>query len=415
MERGQESDDALSMAAIVAQMDAGTSGSTDTGQRVVRRGEMVEGVIASIDREGILVDIGSKSDGHVPAPEVAELLAGADPPRVGETVLAYVISTGDSEGRVIVSLREGRVERAWRTLDELGVSAGTLPARVVEANRGGLVVDALGLRGFVPLSQIATVRVQGTDSDTLQTRLIELIGTELTLRVVEVERRRNRLILSERMATQARREQDREEVLARLTPGEIRLGRVTSLTDFGAFVDIGGADGLVHLSELSWTRVARASDVVQVGDEIQVQVLSIDTERRKISLSIRRAQPEPWATAADRLAVGSIVEGTVTRLAPFGAFARLDDGLEGLIHISEMADGQVTNPRQVVAEGERRRMRILRVDPERRRLGLSLRGLDDPSPDDPSTYANYSSGDSGGGTIGDLAPGTWQQGFAEAD
>jgi small subunit ribosomal protein S1 len=418
VERGQDSEENLSMASIVEQMDAERT-AEEPGRRVPRRGEIVEGTIASIDRDGILIDVGGKSDGTVPVHEIAELMQSENPPKVGDQVLAYVLASGDREGRMLLSLRQGEVERAWRSLEQLFNSGQVIEAKVTESNKGGVIVDALGLRGFVPISQLSGVRHDATNEEQTVERLAAIVGQSLPLKVVEINRRRNRLILSERLASQERRGQRKDELIAELQEGEIRRGRVTSVTDFGAFVDIGGADGLVHLSELSWTRVGRPSDVLNVGDEIDVMVISVDRERKKIGLSLRRTQPEPWAAAAGKYQPGDIVEGTITRIAAFGAFARIEDGIEGLIHISELGEGHIANPRQAVQEGERHRMRVLRVEPDRRRLGLSLRHVDHPEqpeeqPADPYSAGNYSSGSySYGGdysrpTIGD-AFGNWQE------
>ncbi len=416
MDRGASGEEPISMAAIIQQMDAADRGTEEPGVRAPRRGEIVEGTVTSIDRDGILIDVGAKFEGTVVESEVLGLINGTAPPKAGDTVLAYVISPSDREGRVVLSLVQGMEERAWRQLEQMFNAGTVFDSIVTEANKGGLIVDALGLRGFVPMSQISSVRHDGTSEEEVIARLQSMLGKSLPLKVVEINRRRGRLILSERIATQEQRGRRKDDLIAELVEGEIRPGRVTSLTDFGAFVDIGGADGLVHLSELSWTRVARAADVVSVGDEVQVLILGVDRDKKKIALSLRRTKPEPWAQMAQKYQPGDIVEGTITKLAAFGAFAQIDDGIEGLIHISELSDSHVTNPRQVIQEGEHRRMRILRVEPERRRLGLSLRSVPaiqvpksepesetDPEPD----YMDYSPR-SGGTTIGEAAFGSWK-------
>jgi small subunit ribosomal protein S1 len=276
-------------------------------------------------------------------------------------------------------LNRARSERGWTTVQTGYDEGAILSARVVEVNRGGLVAELEGLRGFIPLSQIARVRVNapaaGQDPDS---QLAELVGQSLSVKVIEVNRSRNRLILSERQATQELRGQRRDRLLAELKEGETRRGRVTGISDFGAFVDLGGADGLVHLSELAWHPVANPAEVVSVGQEVEVLVLGVDRERQKISLSLRRTQPEPWATAAERYIVGSLVTGRIARLTTFGAFLRLDDGIEGLIHVSELSDRHVVHPRNVVSEGEVVTAKVLRVEADRRRLGLSLRQVEQP-------------------------------------
>lgn len=404
-------DENISMASIIEQMDAGVETPEEPFLRRAQRGEMVDGTIASIDRDGILVDIGAKSEGMVAASEIPLLLGSANPPQVGESVIAYVLRGEDREGRMLLSLLRGREEQGWRTAEQLYGSGAIFEAQIREANRGGLIIDLHGLRGFVPMSQLSGVRHDAADQEATMAALQAMVGQTLPVKVLELNRRRNRLILSERIAAQERRGRRKDELIAELREGEVRQGRVTSVTDFGAFVDIGGADGLVHLSELSWTRVGRASDVVKVNDVVDVMVLGVDRENKKIALSLRRTQPEPWAVLAQKYHPGDIVEGTITKLAAFGAFARIEDGIEGLIHISELSDGHVGNPRNVVEEGERRRMRVLRVEPERRRLGLSLRGIqplveEQPVEELPYTYS-YQPDENAGPTIGDHF--RWQQ------
>jgi small subunit ribosomal protein S1 len=343
--------------------------------RAPRRGDMLEGVVVSIDRDGVLVDIGTKSEGFIPISEAQKLVDDHEL-SVGESVLVAVVQSEGAREHILLSLSRARSERGWRTVQS-GLDGGTIfSGRVVDVNRGGLVVEVEGVRGFLPLSQISSVRVNGISGEDLERALSEMVGRDISVKVLEVNRKRNRLILSERAAAQELREQRRDQLLTELREGEIRTGRVTRLCDFGAFVDLGGADGLVHLSELAWHQVTNPADVVQVGDEIQVFVLGIDQERRKISLSLRRTQPEPWATAVERYPVGSLVNARITRLTTFGAFAQLEDGIEGLIHVSELSDRHVTHPRNVVREGEDVTVRVLRVEPERRRIGLSLRQVD---------------------------------------
>jgi small subunit ribosomal protein S1 len=350
----------------------------DQEARALRRGEMVEGVVVSIDRDGVLVDVGSKSEGVIPIAEVQRLVDDQQL-KVGDTVYVVVVQSEGRSEHAVLSLNRARSERGWTTVQTGYDEGAILSARVVEVNRGGLVAELEGLRGFIPLSQIARVRATaapaGQDADSL---LTELVGQSLSVKVIEVNRSRNRLILSERQATQELRGQRRERLLAELKEGDTRRGRVTGISDFGAFVDLGGADGLVHLSELAWHPVANPAEVVSVGQEVEVLVLGVDRERQKISLSLRRTQPEPWATAAERYLVGSLVTGKIARLTTFGAFLRLDDGIEGLIHVSELSDRHVVHPRNVVSEGDIVTARVLRVEADRRRLGLSLRQVEQP-------------------------------------
>jgi small subunit ribosomal protein S1 len=340
-----------------------------------RRGDVVDGVVVRVDRDEVLVDIGAKSEAVVPLHEIPRsFMEGAEPLHVGSEVLAYVLQPEDPEGKVVLSLSRALAERGWRDLEKVREQGGTIEGEIAEHNKGGLIANVLGVRGFVPLSQIADLRRSG--DETVEQRLEGLKGRKVLLKVIEINRRRNRLILSERAALQERRAREKERLLAELQPGERRHGSVSSICDFGAFVDLGGADGLIHLSELSWGQVAHPSQVLTVGQEVEVYVVGIDRENRKIALSLKRLQAEPWAEVASKYQVGQNVVGKITKLATFGAFAEIEPGVEGLIHISELSDERITHPKQVVTEGEQLRLRVIRVDPARHRLGLSLRQAD---------------------------------------
>lgn len=347
----------------------------EQGYHVLRRGDMLEGVVVSIDRDGVLVDIGAKSEGLIPISDAQKLVDDHEL-SVGDAVFVAVVQPEGRSDHTLLSLSQARAEHGWRTL-QAGFEAGTIfTGRVVEVNRGGVVVEIEDVRGFLPLSQVSSVRVNGVAGEDLERALTDLIGRDVSVKVLEVNRKRNRLILSERGAVQELRQQRRDQLLSELHEGEIRTGHVTRLCDFGAFVDLGGADGLVHVSELAWRQVSNPADVVQVGEEIKVLVIGIDQEHRKISLSLRRTQAEPWADAVTHYPVGSVVRARITRLTAFGAFAQLEDGIEGLVHVSELSDRRIQHPREVVREGDEVTLRVLRVEPERRRLGLSLRQVD---------------------------------------
>ncbi len=344
----------------------------------LRPGQVIEGWVAHVDPEEVLVDIGMKSEGVVSGrelgnPEELERL------HVGDKVLVAVVQPENAEGRPVLSLRRAQAESGWRHAEELFDSGEIVEAPVVDFNRGGLIVD-VGVRGFVPISQIADLRreprasdeQQGVDEATLQ-KLQAMVGRTMAVKIIEISRPRNRLIVSERAAVQEQRGKRKEALLADLRPGDIRHGRVTSLASFGAFVDLGGADGLIHVSELSWTRVAHPNEVVEAGDEVDVKVLNIDPETKKIALSLKQAQEDPWVQIVSEMRVGEIVSATITRLTKFGAFARLQGGIEGLVHISELSDRRISNPAQVVQEGENVQVKVTSIDVPRRRLGLSLR------------------------------------------
>jgi small subunit ribosomal protein S1 len=344
----------------------------------LKYGDVMDGVIMRIDRDEILVDIGSKSEGVVPSREFSSLNSEEKGElAIGDTVLVFVVQPENQEGQAVVSIDRARQEKSWRRLQELYEANEAIQAEVTNYNKGGLLVNLDGVRGFVPASQVTEIR--GGDDASKQADMAKLIGSKLNLKVIEINRHRNRLILSERQAMQERRDEMKEKLIEELKEGEVRHGRVSSICDFGAFVDIGGADGLVHLSELSWSRVRHPSEVLKVGQEVDVAVLGINPQERKIALSLKRTQAEPWSQVGDKYEVGQLVRGTITQLANFGAFARIEDGIEGLIHVSELTDERITHPKQIVKEGDELILRIIRIDPQRRRMGLSLRrALDTP-------------------------------------
>ena len=340
--------------------------------RNLKYGDSVDGTIVRNDREEILVDIGSKSEGVVPNREMTSLTGEERAAlKVGDVLLVTVVQTEDAEGRIVLSIDKAKQEKSWRNLQTSHDAGEVIHAPVVNYNKGGLLVNLDGVRGFVPSSQVSSVS-RGPEVQK-QSDMAKLVGQTLPLKVIEINRPRNRLILSERQAVQEVRDARKDQLLERLEPGAVRQGRVTSLCDFGAFVDIGGADGLVHLSELSWSRVKHPEELLKVGDAVNVYVLSVDEDKKRIALSIKRTQPEPWSTVTDRYQIGQEVTGVITQLTAFGAFARLEDGIEGLVHISEMSDDRIQHPRDVLAEGDTIHARIIRIDPARKRIGLSLR------------------------------------------
>ncbi len=349
--------------------------------RTLQRGEVIDGIVARIDPDEVLVDVGLKSEGVISGREMDEEVTGEL--HIGSKVLVYVMQPEGPEGHAILSIRRARMEKSWRAAEELYQEDKVIEAEVIDYNKGGLIVD-LGVRGFVPISQIPELRglSKGQDGEPSEVidRLAQMKGRVLKLKIIELNRNRNRLILSERLALQEQRSHRKDELLAELQPGQVRRGRVTSLASFGAFVDLGGADGLVHISQLSYSRVNHPSEVLSVGDELDVYVLSIDPDTKKIALSLKKAQPDPWSRVDQKYHVGDLVEGTITKLAKFGAFAKIDDGIEGLIHLSELSENAVENGKDVVSEGQRVTLRVININPTRRRLGLSLRQVDDPSP-----------------------------------
>ena len=349
--------------------------------KTLKYGDVMDGIIMHVDRDELLVDIGSKAEGIIPAKEYSDLTPGEKSAlAIGDTILVFVVQPENPEGHPIVSINRARQEKSWRRLQEIHDANDVIEAEVTNYNKGGLLVNLDGVRGFVPASQVTEIR--GGDDASKQADMARLIGNKLPLKIIEINRHRNRLILSERQAIQERRDVMKERLIAELKEGEIRKGRVSSICDFGAFVDIGGADGLVHLSELSWSRVRHPSELLRIGQEVDVFVLGINAQDKKIALSIKRTQAEPWSRVASKYEVGQLVRGNVTQLANFGAFARIEDGIEGLVHVSELADERITHPKQAVKEGQELLLRIIRIDPQRRRMGLSLRrALDTPEPE----------------------------------
>lgn len=356
----------------------------------LRRGEIIEGTVVGTDRDGILVDIGAKSEGVVPPQEMHCLQPeGASQLSQGDTVLVFILQPESPEGQIILSLDRARGERGWRILQEYMDQNEGFEAYVTGSNKGGLLVNVEGVNAFVPLSQIVGGPERGNPEQT-QKALTEWVGNSITLKVIELNRRRNRAILSERAAMQEKRAAEKERLLQELNEGDVRTGRITSIRDFGVFVDVGGADGLVHLSELSWERTPKTpNELFKVGEEVPVYVLKVDQESKKIALSIRRAQPERWEEIVSRYREGQIVPGQVTKLAPFGAFVRLEGPIEGLIHISELVDRRINHPKEVVNEDDVVPVKIVRIEHDRHRLGLSLRQARDKAEQDGWVFNDF--------------------------
>ncbi len=341
-----------------------------------KQGEIRTGVIASIGDNEILVSVGTKSEGVISGKEKeqipAEALASL---HIGQEIPVYVLNPEDPSGNLVLSYMRAREENDWLQAENMKASGAAYDGKVIGYNKGGLIVPIGLLRGFVPASQVSVMRRAEAD-ETPDTRWSKMVGGPIKVTVIEVDRARHRLILSERLALQETRETIKDRLLDELHEGVTKTGRVTSLADFGAFVNIDGADGLVHLSEISWERIEHPNEVLKVGQEVKVKVIAIDQERKRIGLSIRQLQPDPWVVKVSNLKEGQLVEGTITHLTKFGAFARLDEDLEGLIHISELSDQRINHPKEVVKEGDVVTLRIIKVDAERRRIGLSLRKVD---------------------------------------
>lgn len=348
-----------------------------TGIEFPQAGEIRQGMIASITPGQILVSVGAKSEGvisgkeyeMIPPAELAEL-------KIGQEIPVYVINPEDQNGNLVLSYTRAREEEGWQIVEKMLTSKESYHSSIIGFNKGGLIVPVGGLRGFVPASQISLSRRSEMTGDTPEQRWSKMVGQPVDVCVIEIDRERRRLILSERQASSETRESIKERVIDELKEGEIRTGRVTSLADFGAFVNINGADGLVHLSEISWDHIQHPSDALKVGQEVKVKVISIDREKKRIGLSIRQLLPNPWDEKAANFQVGQLVEGTITRLTKFGAFAKLADDVEGLIHISEISEKRIEHPKEVLKEGDTVTLRIIKIDPENHRIGLSVRRVD---------------------------------------
>jgi small subunit ribosomal protein S1 len=328
-------------------------------------GDIVEGTVVKVDKDEVLLDIGFKSEGVIPARELS-IRHDVDPAEVvslGEHVEALVLQKEDKEGRLILSKKRAQYERAWGTIEALKERDGVVSGPVIEVVKGGLILD-IGLRGFLPASLVELRRVRD---------LLPYVGTTLDAKIIELDKNRNNVVLSRRAYLEETQKEQRDEFLANLKPGEVRRGVVSSVVNFGAFVDLGGMDGLIHVSELSWKHVDHPASVINVGDEVEVRVLDVDLSRERISLSLKATQQDPWQEFASAHRVGELVYGRVTKLVPFGAFVQVGEGIEGLVHISEMAVHHVDLPEQVVTPGEELWVKIIDIDLQRRRISLSIK------------------------------------------
>lgn len=343
-------------------------------------GEIRNGIIVDKRSHELLVDIGFKSEGVVAGREMERISDEIHTLRIGDEIPVYIMRE-DKDGNLMLSVSRALAEKDWERAEGLMESQSIFDGIVESFNRGGVIIKLGHVRGFVPVSQMSSAVPDFSSGAESEVELPEgddrwslLVGESLKLKVIDVDRKRNRLILSERLAMRDWRRQQKEQLLETLKEGATCEGVISNIADFGAFVDLGGADGLIHLSELSWTRVNHPNEVVSVGDRVKVQVLSVDLDRKRIGLSMRRLMPEPWEIINEYYEVGQIVRGRITKLVNFGAFARLDEnGVEGLIHISELSDQRVAHPREVVKEGEEYDLRIIRIDTDKRRMGLSLK------------------------------------------
>ncbi len=370
--RGQISDNRTSMHDLLAEEGL----SLDFPQQ----GEIRKGTVARKTETEVLVSIGTKSEGVIPLRELEQLdPRSREAVSVGNEIPVYVVNPEDPNGNVLLSYVRALEEEDWQLAEKLLASGDPYDGKIIGFNKGGLIVPVGQLRGFVPASQVSALRRMDASGANPEQRWGAMVGEQIRVSVIEVDRERRRLILSERVALQETRETLKERLLNELSEGDVRTGRVTSLAEFGAFVNIDGADGLVHLSEISWERINHPREVLKVGQEVKVKVIGIDRERKRIGLSIRQLQEDPWIRKVGHLKEGQLIVGTITHLTKFGAFARVGEDLEGLIHISELSEQRVAHPKEVVHEGDVLTLRVIKIEPERHRIGLSLRKVDSPA------------------------------------
>jgi small subunit ribosomal protein S1 len=341
----------------------------------INEGEVVHGTVVRVDKDEVLVDIGYKSEGVIPVSELSirRSVNPAEEVGLGDEIDALVLTKEDAEGRLILSKKRARFELAWKTIEQKAESGEPIVGKVIEVVKGGLILD-LGVRGFLPASLVDIRRVHDLD---------EFLGKELRAKVIELNRSRNNVVLSRRAVLEDERKEMRQAILDRLNPGDVVDGQISNIVDFGAFVDLDGMDGLIHISELSWSHVNHPSEVLEIGQTVKVKVLDIDRERQRISLGLKQTQSDPWQQVVEAYGEGDVVEGRVTKVVTFGAFVEILPGVEGLVHISELAQHHVENPREVVSQGDVVNVKVIEIDADRRRLSLSLKRVEEGEPVQP--------------------------------
>lgn len=398
--------------------DAEFEAALESSVQAMEEGRVIEGVVVKVDPDEVLLDIGWKSEGVIPVRELS-IKADVDPRtivEVGDVVAALIMNREDELGRLVLSKKRAQYEAAWGSIERIYTEDRTVEGTVIEVVKGGLILD-IGLRGFLPASLVEMRRVRD---------LTPFIGQTLECKIIELDRNRNNVVLSRRKFLEETQSEFRNDFLTSLQPGEVRGGTVSSIVNFGAFVDLGGVDGLVHVSELSWKHIDHPSEVVEVGDEVEVEVLDVDLQRERVSLSLKNTQEDPWERFAREHDLQSMIPGEVTKLVPFGAFVKVADGIEGLVHISELSDGHVEAPEAVVNVGDKVEVRVIDVDSVRRRVSLSLKQSSDGAASGPSDApvsaaapaepapqaAAYSSGDDDTGSTSTMAAALAQAGLA---
>ncbi|MFZ4814490.1 MAG: 30S ribosomal protein S1 [Phototrophicaceae bacterium] len=344
------------------------------GSEKVERGDTIEGVVLIVDSQGLVVDVNQKRDGLVPRRDLERMNISADAYQVGQKVDVTIVRLEDEDGNFILSISQARQSEDWKRAELLMNEESILEADVADANKGGLIIPFGNLRGFIPASHVADLP-RGLSEDERKDFLVRMIGQKIAIKVIEVNHKRRRLVFSQREAQREHREARKEVLLDRLQEGQVIEGIVSGLRDFGAFVDLGGADGLIHISELAWHRVKHPKEVLNVGDHVKVYVLRLDEEGKRIGLSLKRLQKNPWQIVEEVYHVGQLIEGRISRLAPFGAFVSLEPGIEALLHVSQLANHEITDPAQILREGQSCLMRIISIEADKQRLGLSLKDV----------------------------------------
>jgi small subunit ribosomal protein S1 len=375
---------------LLLEVDGQVVPNYDATLKPFEEGEVVTGRVVRIDKDEVLVDIGYKSEGVIPSGELS-IRKSVDPNdevSLGEEVDAIVLTKEDQDGRLIMSKKRARFEKAWRRIEAAAESGEPVEGTVIEVVKGGLIID-LGVRGFLPASLVDIRRVPNLD---------EYLGTKIETKVIELNRSRNNVVLSRRAVLEEERKEVRQQILDRLQPGLVVEGQISNIVDFGAFVDLDGIDGLIHITELSWSHVNHPSEILNIGDTVQVKVLDIDRDRQRISLGLKQTQEDPWQRIVDTYSISDELQGTVTKVVTFGAFVEILDGVEGLVHISELAGHHVESPREIVHPGDEIRVKILEIDSERRRLSLSAKRVEGqilplPRPDAPAVEASAIEGE----------------------
>ncbi len=376
----------------------------DVTINIFQEGDIVTGEVVRVDKDEILVDIGYKSEGVIPANELSirKSVNAEDEVSVGDKIDALVMQKEDTEGRLILSKKRARFEQAWKRIEQVEREGGVIDGTVIEVVKGGLILD-LGVRGFLPASLVDIRRIQNLD---------EYMGKTLQCKVIELNRNRNNVVLSRRAVLEEERKEVREQILDNLKPGDIVKGVISNIVDFGAFVDLEGIDGLIHISELSWGHVNHPSEVLSIGQEVEVKVLDIDRDRQRVSLGLKQTREDPWKSLVDAHQVGDVIKGKVTKLVSFGAFVQIREGIEGLVHISELASHHVEKPEEIVSVGDEVEVRIIEIDGDRRRLSLSIKRLNE-EPEEDGENGEEAAGETAEEAVDPEAAGDEEEKFAE--